>query len=165
VEQLSWTWVDLGQMVLAILLGFIIGFQREMKHKPAGVNTITIVTLTSTLVMQLSYKLPALGAGGTADPTRLAAAIITGIGFLGAGVILRTGMHVQGITTAATIWLMAGVGLAIGAKYYVPAIVVVVLTWLGFLLDPYIDRLIESRRKARKRDSGPPPPLDDWSDS
>jgi putative Mg2+ transporter-C (MgtC) family protein len=165
MEQLSWTWIDLGQMLLAILLGFIVGFQREMKHKPAGVNTITIVTLTSTLVMQLSYKLPALGGAGSPDPTRLAAAIITGIGFLGAGVILRTGMHVQGITTAATIWLMAGVGLAIGATYYVPAIVVVVLVWLGFLFDPYIDRLIESRRRRRGPDGVPPPPLDDWSDS
>jgi len=161
VHQLSWTWIDLVQMLLAIVLGFIIGFQREMKHKPAGVNTITIVTLTSTLVMQLSYKLPALGAGGSPDPTRLAAAIITGIGFLGAGVIMRTGMHVQGITTAATIWLMAGVGLAIGAGYYVPAVAVVVLVWLGFLLDPHIDRLIESRRRSKHSDDGGPPPLDD----
>jgi putative Mg2+ transporter-C (MgtC) family protein len=165
MEQLSWTWIDLGQLLLAILLGFIIGFQRELKHKPAGVNTITIVTLTSTLVMQLSYKLPALGAGGSPDPTRLAAAIITGIGFLGAGVILRTGMHVQGITTAATIWLMASVGLAIGATYYLPAIVVVALVWLGFLLDPWIDRLIERRRRIQRPEGIPPPSLEDWSDS
>lgn len=160
MEHLSWSWVELGQMLLAVVLGFVIGFQREMKHKPAGVNTITIVTLTSTLVMQLSYRMPELGTGGSPDPTRLAAAIITGIGFLGAGVILRTGTHVQGITTAATIWLMAGVGLAIGAKYYVPAIFVVALVWLGFLLDPYIDRLVESRRRGKRRNSGETPPTE-----
>jgi putative Mg2+ transporter-C (MgtC) family protein len=150
VEALSWTWIDLAQMLLAVLLGFIVGFQREIEHKPAGVTTITIVTLTSTLVMQLSYKLPVIGPAGSADPTRLAAAIITGIGFLGAGVILRTGLHVQGITTAATIWLMAGVGLAIGAAYYVPALAVVALVWIGFTIDPYIERFIEKRRRARK---------------
>jgi putative Mg2+ transporter-C (MgtC) family protein len=159
--MLSWTWTDLGQMLLTILLGFVIGYQREMKHKPAGVTTITIVTLTSTLIMQLSYKLPAISQAGTADPTRLAAAVITGIGFLGAGVIMRTGMHVQGITTAATIWLMAGVGLAVGAKYYVPAIVAVGLTWLGFVLDPYIEQWVEKRRQAtRKGSDGPPSPRD-----
>lgn len=161
MEQLSWTLTDLAQIVLAVLLGFIVGFQREMKHKPAGVTTITIVTVASTLIMQLSYKLPATGPDGPADPARLAAAVITGIGFLGAGVILRTGVHIQGITTAATIWLMAGVGLAIGAAYYVPTLVVIALVLLGFAADPYIERVIEARSKSRRaKNGGTPPPAD-----
>ncbi len=147
MEMLAYTWVDFAQMLLAVVAGFVIGFQREVRHKPAGVTTITIVTLTSTLVMQLSYKLPGLGAAGAVDPTRMAAAVITGIGFLGAGVILRTGMHVQGITTAASIWFMAAAGLAIGAGYYAPAMVAVVLVWLGFAIDPWVARLVARRRR------------------
>ncbi|MBN2081921.1 MgtC/SapB family protein [bacterium] len=146
MPELAWSWIDLAQLVLAVVLGCLIGYLRELAHKPAGITTITLVTLTATLIMQLSYKLPSSG-GIVGDPARLAAAVITGIGFLGAGVILRHGTHVQGITTAATIWLMAGVGLAIGAGYYIPAMVVVLLAWIGFLVDPYTQRFIEQRRK------------------
>ena len=161
MEMLAWTWIDLAQMLLAVALGFIVGFQRELEHKPAGITTITIVTLASTLIMQLSYKLPGIGLDGPADPARLAAAVITGIGFLGAGVILRTGMHIQGITTAATIWMMAGVGLAIGATYYVPALFVVSLVWIGFAVDPYLERFIEKRRRARGIEGKNSPPVDE----
>ena len=146
MAELGWNWIDLAQLLLAVVLGCLIGYLRELSQKPAGITTITLVTLTSTLIMQLSYKLP--GTDGTiGDPARLAAAVITGIGFLGAGVILRHGTHVQGITTAATVWLMAGVGLAVGAGYYIPAVTVVILAWIGFLIDPYTERFIESRRK------------------
>jgi len=147
MEMLPFSWVEFVEMLMAVTAGFIIGFEREVRHKPAGVTTITIVTLTSTLVMQLGEKIPALE--GPVDTTRLAAGVITGIGFLGAGVILRTGGHIQGITTAASIWFMAAVGLAIGAGYYIPAAAAVALVWLGFAADPLVERLVHLRRTAR----------------
>jgi putative Mg2+ transporter-C (MgtC) family protein len=156
MEFLPYSWVDFVEMLMAVVAGFIIGFEREVRHKPAGVTTITIVTLTSTLVMQLGANLTLLD-GAPVDPTRLAAGVITGIGFLGAGVILRTGGHIQGITTAASIWFMAAVGLAIGLGYYIPAAVAVALVWFGFTMDPWVERLVRSRRKAK----GLPPEGDD----
>jgi len=152
MNSLEWGLIELGQLALALFLGLIIGFERELDDKPAGVKTITIVTLCSTLIMQLSYKLPAVSAGLMGDPGRLAAAVVTGIGFLGAGVIIRTGQGVEGITTAATIWLMAGVGLAIGATYYLPAVIVAAIVYTLLLLDPVIDRLVAWRLRNRMRD-------------
>jgi putative Mg2+ transporter-C (MgtC) family protein len=153
VAALAWSWTDLGQLLLAVACGFVIGLEREISHKPAGVKTITLATLCGALLMQLGFKLTEAGMGG--DPARLAAAAVSGIGFLGAGVILRMGRHVEGITTAATIWLMTAVGLAVGAGYYVPALVVVGLTLLGFLADPWLDRFTrywrQRRRAARPR--------------
>jgi putative Mg2+ transporter-C (MgtC) family protein len=148
LPALAWSWLDLGQLGLALALGFLIGLEREINHKPAGVKTITLATLCGALLMQLGLKLTA--AGLATDPTRLAAAAVSGIGFLGAGVILRMGRHVEGITTAATIWLMTAVGLAVGAGYYVPAAVVVALTLLGFLADPWIDRCATYWRQRRR---------------
>jgi putative Mg2+ transporter-C (MgtC) family protein len=141
--------IEVLQLVYAILLGTIIGIQRELKHKPAGITTITIVTLTSTLIVQVTqHMLEPMGITG--DPSRITAAVITGIGFLGAGVILRTGTRIQGITTAATIWLMAAVGLAIGVELYWHAAIVVGLVTLEFWLDPYLDRLITHLWKHRE---------------
>lgn len=153
--DLHWTAVDFAQIALAALLGALIGIGRELHDKPAGIKTMSIVTLGSTLVMQLSIKLPAEGAlDAVGDPARLAAAVMTGIGFLGAGVILRTGASIHGITTAATIWFMAAVGLAIGAGYYVPALFAVGLVYLLFLLDPLTDRFVEWRRRRRAGNGG-----------
>lgn len=149
MEMLPYSWVDFVQMLMAVGAGILIGFEREVRHKPAGVTTIVIVTLTSTLIMQLADRLPAVG-GVPIDPTRLAAGVVTGIGFLGAGVIMRTGGgHIQGITTAATIWFMAAVGLAIGAGFYVQAAAAVLIVWLGFAADPLVELLLRNRRIAR----------------
>ena len=138
---MAWSIIDILQLLLAIVLGSLIGFERELRDKPAGVKTITAVTLCSVLLMQLSIKLPqTAGQAGAGDPTRLAAAVMTGIGFLGAGVILQRGAHIEGITTAAAIWTMAGVGLAIGSGYYLPAMLVVALMLIGFIADPLLDR-------------------------
>jgi len=143
VSEIHWSWIDLGKLCLAVVLGFIIGYNRAIHHKPAGVTTMSIVTLASTLMMELSYQLSASGIGPAgADPARLAAAVMTGIGFLGAGVIMQTGGHIQGITTAATIWIMTAIGLAIGAGYYLPALVAFGLLLLGVLVSPAIDRLV-----------------------
>jgi putative Mg2+ transporter-C (MgtC) family protein len=145
---IQWTWVDLVQLLLAAALGGAVGYVRELRGKPAGTPTMTLVTICATLLMQLSFKLSAgMGSGNPGDPARLAAAVITGIGFLGAGAIIRRGGHVDGLTSAATIWVMSAVGLAIGASYYVPAGITVLMILTAFWVNPAIERFIVNRRK------------------
>ncbi len=155
MNSLPWEWVDLAKLLLAVVVGAIVGFERQSLHKPAGITTVTMVTLCATLLMELSYSLSSLGVGtASADPARLASAVITGVGFLGAGMIIQAGGHVQGVTTSATIWVMTGVGLAIGAGFYVPALVVVALVLLGFWINPLMDRLVDLRTQQRAQRSG-----------
>ena len=103
---------------LSLVLGGIIGFERERDSQPAGLRTHTILVVGACLAMMLSVNIAT--AAGT-DPTRLAAQVISGIGFLGAGAIMRSGFNVKGLTTATTLWTMAIVGLAVGVGYYVVA--------------------------------------------
>jgi putative Mg2+ transporter-C (MgtC) family protein len=103
------------RLVLAAALGAIIGYQRERAGKPAGLRTHMLISIGSALFTVAS----AFGFTGAVDPTRIAAGIVTGIGFLGAGAILhREGGIVAGLTTAATIWVSAAIGLAAGAGLY-----------------------------------------------
>jgi putative Mg2+ transporter-C (MgtC) family protein len=100
--------INAGYLVLAWALGGLIGWQREVQGRAAGLRTHMLVCLGSCLVARVSF-------GGLGDPGRIAAQIVTGIGFLGAGVILHRGASVRGLTTAATIWVVAGIGIATGA--------------------------------------------------
>lgn len=111
------------RLVLAALMGGIIGFEREISNRPAGFRTHILVTLGSCLIMILSaYGFQGLGPDGAGgEPARLAAQVVSGIGFLGAGTILREGTNVRGLTTAASIWISGGIGLAIGLGYYAAA--------------------------------------------
>ncbi len=149
MHVIEWQLIDLAQLVLAVILGFAVGLERAVHDKPAGVTTMGIVTLSATFLCQLSLKLPSLISSGGGDGTRLAAAVITGIGFLGAGAIMRQDKHIEGVTTAATIWIMSAVGIGIGAGYYVPAIFTVLLVLFGFWLKRYTDRLADFIRKRR----------------
>jgi putative Mg2+ transporter-C (MgtC) family protein len=144
MPDVAWSWVDILRLLLAVVCGIVIGFEREILHKPAGVRTIGIVTLGGCLVMLLGLRLHE-AYGAVTDPVRMASQVITGIGFLGAGVIIQTRMNVQGLTTAAVVWLMAVIGLAIGAGWYVPALAAVLLCWLGLRLDPLVKRLVQRR--------------------
>src|SRR5690606_13163063 len=101
--------LDIYKAFFALIAGLILGFEREMKDKSAGLKTITIICLGFTLFSILSYKL-----AGTGDPTRIASYIVSGIGFLGAGVIFKEGFNVYGLTTAGVIWIAAAVGMSIG---------------------------------------------------
>ena len=101
--------LDIYKAVISLIAGLILGFEREMKDKSAGLKTITIICLGSTLFSILSYKL-----AGNGDPTRIASYIVSGIGFLGAGVIFKEGFNVYGLTTAGIIWIAAAIGMAIG---------------------------------------------------
>lgn len=120
------------QLALATLLGGAIGLERELGGKPAGLRTNILICLGSVLYTQLSITM----AGTSADPTRVAAQIVTGVGFIGAGTILHARGAVVGLTSAATIWVVAAIGVALGARYYLEAVgatllVILVLQGLG----------------------------------
>lgn len=117
--------------MLAALLGALIGYERQFKHKSAGLRTNILVCVGSCLIMILSNMMYEQVEGKTnADPARLAAQVVSGIGFLGAGAIIKEGVNVIGLTTAACIWVVSGVGLAVGAGYYSIAIFSSVLVYL-----------------------------------
>lgn len=103
--------------VLSVLIGLVIGIERESKGKDAGISTHTLVILGSMLFTFLSANVV-----GSDTSTRIAAQVVTGIGFLGAGLILKDGMAVRNLTTAASLWFAAAIGMAIGFEYYIIAI-------------------------------------------
>src|ERR1700747_3175051 len=107
------------RLILAAVLCGIIGIERQISDKPACLRTNILICVGSTLFMSLSTQVAHLLGG---DPTRIAAQIISGIGFLGAGVVLHSHGFVLGLTTAATIWVVAGVGMALGSGMYLVAI-------------------------------------------
>jgi putative Mg2+ transporter-C (MgtC) family protein len=116
------------RLALAAVLGGLIGIERELREREAGLRTHLLVSLGSCLFTIVSaYGFHEFLASGEsvvrADPTRIAAQIVTGIGFLGAGAIIRQGLSVRGLTTAATLWIVAAVGLAAGAGYYSGAVI------------------------------------------
>lgn len=125
------------RLLLSLVLGGIIGFEREMNQHAAGFRTNILVCIGSSLIMLLSiYGFNAFvdEPNVRIDPARLAAQVISGIGFLGAGTIIRTGMSVKGLTTAATLWVMAAIGLAVGAGFYFPAILTCGLVFVSLQL-------------------------------
>jgi putative Mg2+ transporter-C (MgtC) family protein len=129
--SLSWEEVLL-RMVLAAVFGGAIGFERELRERQAGLRTHMLVSVGSalfTIASAYGFR-DFLVHGGSvvrADPTRIAAQIVTGIGFLGAGAIIRQGLSVRGLTTAATLWVVAAIGLATGAGYYSAAAITTAL--------------------------------------
>jgi putative Mg2+ transporter-C (MgtC) family protein len=129
-------WDALLRLSFACGLGAAIGFEREIRDREAGIRTHLLVSLGSALFTIVSaYGFHAFLASGDnvvrADPSRIAAQIVTGIGFLGAGAIIREGLSVRGLTTAATLWVVAAIGMACGAGYYWPAAATTVLTLLA----------------------------------
>lgn len=108
---------ELGKLAISMVLGTAVGIERELNEKPAGLKTNVLICLGSTVFTMLSMK---MGEGAN-DPGRIAAQIVSGIGFLGAGAIMREGEHVTGLTTAATIWVVAAIGMAVGMGYHVLA--------------------------------------------
>ena len=108
------------RLMCALVIGVVIGTERENAHRPAGMRTHMLVALGSCAVMLTSQLLFAEyhAIGANADPARLSAQVIAGVGFLGAGTIIREGANVKGLTTAASIWTVACLGIAVGAGYY-----------------------------------------------
>jgi putative Mg2+ transporter-C (MgtC) family protein len=144
-------WDALLRLATACALGGAVGFERELRDREAGVRTHLLVSLGSalfTLVSAYGFHEFLTNGGNVvrADPTRIAAQIVTGIGFLGAGAIIREGLSVRGLTTAATLWVVAAIGMACGAGYYWPAAAATALTlfalWpLRILAYHVIDRM------------------------
>jgi putative Mg2+ transporter-C (MgtC) family protein len=125
------TWEIILKLILACILGGLIGIERESLNRPAGFRTYTLVCVGSTLAMLVSLDMYfQYYQNVNADPGRIAAQVVSGIGFLGAGTIMKEGATVRGLTTAAGLWGVACVGLAVGAGMYVPAIVTTVLILL-----------------------------------
>ncbi len=106
-ESIGPAWEILGKLVLGIVLGGVIGWEREVHGRPAGVRTHMLLVLGVTLISEVSKNF------GGADPSRIAAQIVTGVGFLGAGTIMRMGAEVKGLTSAASLWSASGIGLAV----------------------------------------------------
>jgi putative Mg2+ transporter-C (MgtC) family protein len=135
LPTLNWD-ESLLRLALAAILGGLIGVERELREREAGLRTHLLVALGSALFTIVgAYGFDAfLNTGSSvvrADPTRIAAQIVTGIGFLGAGAIIRQGLSVRGLTTAATLWVVAAVGLAAGAGYYSVAVITTALVLIA----------------------------------
>lgn len=120
---------------LAVVLGGAIGLEREYSQKPAGLRTNILICMGSAMMMALSDMLLADRAVGSADSLRIAAGVITGMGFIGAGAIIRAGGHVHGLTTASTLWAVTALGLVVGSGLYLMAAVftaVIILNLIAF---------------------------------
>ena len=139
-------WDILIRLLIAAGLGAVVGFERERSQQPAGLRTHIILVVGSTLAMTLSVNLaiqfqPLVPNG---DPARLAAQVISGIGFLGAGAIFRYGFSIKGLTTATSLWTMAVVGLVVGAGHYLAAVgatilILIVLFAINIIEDRFIN--------------------------
>jgi putative Mg2+ transporter-C (MgtC) family protein len=142
-------WIQIGELALAFLLSAVIGLEREIRQKSAGLRTHTLVGFAAALIVLVSKHgfTDVLGENVSLDPSRVAAQIVSGIGFIGAGLIFVRGDAVRGLTTAAAIWLTAGVGMAAGAGLWLLAVVVTMGYFVTvFVLTPLADRLPRSRR-------------------
>lgn len=136
---------DIKNILLALLIGAVVGAEREYRSKSAGLRTMILVSLGSCLFTILSVR---IGAPTSAD--RIAANIITGIGFLGAGVIFKDDNRVSGITTATTIWMVAALGMAVGSGHYQAAAVSTVAVLFVLALLPPMQGMIEKLNRARQ---------------
>ena len=141
----------ISRLVTAALLSACLGFEREMRQKSAGLRTNILIGVGSALFTLMSYEI----SGPDGDPGRITAQIVTGIGFLGAGAIMRTDSGVQGLTTAATVWVNAAVGVAAGGGSYHLAFIATGITLLALLILPPLERVIGQRFGAPEN-GGPP---------
>jgi len=134
---------DLYHLLIALGIGAVIGAEREYRSKSAGLRTMIMVSMSSCLFTILSLKI------GVANPDRLAANILTGLGFLGAGVIFKDENRISGITTATTIWMTAAIGMAVGAGYIVLSLFAAFIVLIVLILLIYVQERIEDLHQAR----------------
>lgn len=139
---------------LAMLLGGIIGLERELKRKPVGVKTCVIIAITTCILTIVSIQSAEYYAEVSenirTDPMRLAAQVISGIGFLGAGVILRKSNDaISGLTTSAIIWAAAGIGIATGAGFFFDAIIATVMILVAIRVSPILQRLVHNKKREK----------------
>lgn len=146
----------LMKLGISAFLGLVIGLERELKRKPVGLKTSLVISVVSCLLTIVSIESAYMFPGDddvniTMDPLRLAAQIVSGIGFLGAGVILRRGNDsISGLTTAALIWGAAGIGIAVGAGFYIEAFTGVALLIISVEFIPFVMGIIGPRQLREK---------------
>jgi putative Mg2+ transporter-C (MgtC) family protein len=155
IPSLSWE-EELVRVAVAAALGGAVGLERELREREAGFRTHMLVSVGSalfTLVSAYGFREFLVGGGSVirADPTRIAAQIVTGIGFLGAGAIIRQGLSVRGLTTAATLWVVAAIGLASGAGYYSAAVITTFVALVSLWPLRIAAHVVTSRFRAETR--------------
>ena len=135
---------EMYRLLIALAIGAVIGAEREYRSKSAGLRTMIMVSLSSCLFTMLSIKI------GVYSPDRLAANILTGLGFLGAGVIFKDENRISGITTATTIWMTAAIGMAVGAGYEVLSLFSASIVMIVLAILIYVQEQIEDLNQARR---------------
>ena len=135
---------EILRLLLAVAVGGLIGAEREFRDKAAGFRTLIFISLGAALFTLFSAKL-----GGPNDPGKITGSIITGVGFLGAGAIVRERGRVVGLTTAATIWLTASLGMGVGAGYYALVLAATVVVMAVLLLFPRVEEAIDNIHEVR----------------
>lgn len=144
---MSSLWDTLAQLLLASALGAVVGVERELHGRPAGLRTHILLSLGAALFGIMSRGISAPNV----DPTRIAAQVVTGIGFIGAGTIIHLGGTVRGLTTAASIWTTAAIGLAVGLdrRYWMTALIATVLAFLTLALVQLLENTLKLKRRVR----------------
>ena len=133
------------KILLSAVLGGIIGLEREIHHKEAGLRTNILIAIGSTLITILSFKIAE--SSTMADPARITAQIVTGIGFLCAGAIIQARFAVHGLTTAASIWTVAAIGISVGTGLYLISFLITILVVIILTAFRYISSALESQKK------------------
>jgi putative Mg2+ transporter-C (MgtC) family protein len=140
-------WEGILRITVALLLGAIIGLERERRRQPAGFRTHSVLAVGSAFLSIVSIYIPTVyGSGINVDPSRIASQVVSGIGFLGAGAILRMGVSVKGLTTAASLWTTAGIGLGVGAGMYILSIFSTLILLLVLSLMSKVEREFISKK-------------------
>jgi putative Mg2+ transporter-C (MgtC) family protein len=141
---------DIIKLLVALAIGGMIGIERELRDKAAGFRTLMFICAGSALFTIFSIRLAEMpGSGVGADPTRIAAQIVSGIGFLGAGVIIREHGEVRGLTTAATIWVVAALGMGVGGGQYLFSVLAALIIWLILWFFPSLEGMMGTIHQVR----------------
>ncbi len=139
------------RLFLALILSGFIGLERQVHRHTAGLRTHILVGLGSSLIMLTSLYIFAIYKNEVAlDPARIAAGVITGIGFLGAGTIMHEGAGVKGLTTAASLWVVAGIGLATGCGFYKAAFFTTILALITLFFLRYVEKMMLGKEEQEK---------------
>ncbi len=141
-------WNMILRMILSIIFGGLIGYKQESRGRPAGFRTHISITLGACLLMMLSIY---IGQHFGSDPARIGAQIVSGIGFLGAGAIIKSGFNILGLTTAASIWVMAGIGMLIGSGLYIMSFSGTILIFLTISVLRKMEKKFFKRRKRQTK--------------
>src|SRR5512132_3118566 len=133
---------DVVAMLVSLVLGTLVGWERQVGRKPAGLRTHTLVCIGSTLFVLLARHAAALAPNNNYDPTRIIHGVVTGVGFLGAGAIIRREGMTHGLTTAASIWMASAIGVAVGVKAYMLAVTGTVLALIILEVFRWVERFM-----------------------